>query len=65
MYGQSTLSELIPFARVDAVFTVIDVHPGDRDWTRLFSNVVGPEGRVYSFVPAEIANIKIDLVDRI
>jgi len=48
MYDQSKLSELIRFARVDAGSTVIDVYPGDGDWTRLFSDIVGPEGRVYS-----------------
>ena len=47
MYDQSKLSELIRFARVDAGTTVIDVYPGDGDWTRLFSDLVGPEGRVY------------------
>ena len=51
MYDQSKISELIRFARVDAGSTVIDVYPGDGDWTRLFSDIVGPEGRVYSFVP--------------
>ncbi|MGO9356341.1 MAG: methyltransferase, partial [Xanthobacteraceae bacterium] len=55
MYDQSKLSELIRFARVDAGSTVIDVYPGDGDWTRLFSDIVGPKGRVYSFVPAEVA----------
>ena len=64
MYDQSKLSELTRFARVDAGSTVIDVYPGDGDWTRLFSDVVGPEGRVYSFVPAEIVEIKNDSVDR-
>ena len=49
MYDQSKLSELIRFARADAGSTVIDVYPGDGDWTRLFSDIVGPEGRVYSF----------------
>ena len=48
MYDQSKLSELIRFARVEAGATVIDVYPGDGDWTRLFSDIVGPEGRVYS-----------------
>src|ERR1700684_362156 len=62
MYDQSHISELIPFARGGAGSTVIDVYPGDGDWTRLFSDVVGPEGRVYSFVPAEIANVKNDSV---
>ncbi|MBB5356995.1 putative methyltransferase [Rhodanobacter sp. ANJX3] len=60
MYDPSKLSELIRFARVDAGSTVIDVYPGDGDWTRLFSDVVGPEGRVYSFVPAEVAHFKND-----
>ena len=62
MYDQSKLSELIRFARVDAGSTVIDVYPGNGDWTRLFSEIVGPEGRVYSFVPAEVAHFKNDPV---
>jgi predicted methyltransferase len=65
MYDHSKLSELIRFARVKAGSTVIDVYPGDGDWTRLFSDVVGREGRVYSFVPAEIADLKPDQVGRI
>ncbi len=64
MYDQSKLSELIRFARVDAGTTVIDVYPGDRDWTRLFSDIVGPEGWVTSFVPAEVAHFKNDPVGR-
>ena len=64
MYDQSKISELIRFARVDAGSTVIDVYPGDGDWTRLFSDVVGPEGRVFSFVPAEVAHFKNDPVGR-
>jgi predicted methyltransferase len=64
MYDQSKLSELIRFARVDAGSTVIDVYPGDGDWTRLFSDVVGPEGLVFSFVPTEIADVKPDQVGR-
>jgi predicted methyltransferase len=62
MYDQSTQSELIRFARVDAGSIVIDIYPGDGDWTRLFSDIVGPEGRVYSFVPAEVAHFKNDPV---
>ena len=58
MYDQSKKSELIQFARLEAGFTVIDVYPGDGDWTRLFSDIVGPEGRVYSFVPAEVVHFK-------
>ena len=64
MYDQATLSELIRFARVDAGSAVIDVYPGDGDWTRLFSDIVGPQGRVYSFVPGEVANFKNDPVGR-
>jgi predicted methyltransferase len=62
MYDQAKQSELIRFARVDAGSTVIDVYPGNGDWTRLFSEIVGPEGRVYSFVPAEVAHFKNDPV---
>ena len=64
MYDQSKQFELIRFARVDAGSVVIDVYPGDGDWTRLFSDIVGPEGRVYSFVPAEVAHFKNDPVGR-
>lgn len=60
MYDQSKQSELIRFARVEAGSTVIDIYPGAGDWTRLFSGIVGPEGRVYSFVPAEVAHFKND-----
>jgi predicted methyltransferase len=62
MYDTSKLSELIRFARVDPGATVIDVYPGDGDWTRLFSDAVGPNGRVYSFAPAEVAHFKNDPV---
>jgi len=64
MYDQSKLSELIRFAQIGVGSTVIDVYPGDGDWTRLFSDIVGPEGRVYSFVPAEVAHFKNDPVGR-
>jgi len=64
MYDQSKQSELIRFARVNAGSIVIDVYPGDGDWTRLFSDIVGPEGRVYTFVPAEVADFKNDPVGR-
>ena len=64
MYDQNKRSELTRFARVGAGATVIDVYPGEGDWTRLFSEAVGPEGRVYSFVPAEVAHFKNDPVGR-
>ena len=62
MYDQSKLSELIRFARIEAGSTVIDVYPVDGDWTGLFSDIVGSEGRVFSFVPAEVAHFKNDPV---
>ncbi|MGN6705176.1 MAG: class I SAM-dependent methyltransferase [Rhodanobacter sp.] len=43
---------------------MIDVYPGDGDWTGLISDIVGPEGRVCSFVPAEVAHLKNDPVGR-
>jgi len=64
MYDQSKLSELIRFARVDAGSTVIDVYPGEGDWTRLFSDIVGPKGQVFSFVPTEIADVMKDQLGR-
>jgi predicted methyltransferase len=60
MYDQAKQSELIGFAHVDLGATVIDVYPGDGDWTRIFSDVVGSEGRIYGFVPAEVAHFKND-----
>jgi predicted methyltransferase len=64
MYDQSKLSELIRFARIQTGSTIIDVYPGDGDWSRLFSGIVGPKGRVYSFVPAEVAHFKNDPLGR-
>lgn len=43
---------------------MIDLYPGDGDWTGLFSDIVGPEGRVCSFVPTEIAHLNNDPVGR-
>jgi predicted methyltransferase len=64
MYDETKTSDLIQFARVDAGSTVMDIYPGDGDWTRRFSDIVGPEGRVYSFVPAEVADFKNDPVGK-
>ncbi len=62
MYDQAKQSELVRFATVTAGSIAIDVYPGAGDWTRIFSDVVGPEGRVYSFVPSEVAHFKNDPV---
>jgi predicted methyltransferase len=64
MYPHSKQSELLHFARAEAGSTVIDVYPGDGDWTGLFSDIVGPEGRVCSFVPAEVAHLNNDPIGR-
>jgi len=64
MYDDSKVSELIRFAGVDAGSKVIDVYPGKGDWTRLFSDIVGPQGRVYSFVPSEVAHLQGDPVGK-
>jgi predicted methyltransferase len=60
MDDQSKIAELIRLAHVGTGSTVIDVYPGNGDWTRRFSDIVGPEGRVYSFVPAEVAHFESD-----
>src|SRR3546814_20132987 len=65
MYNQSKQSGLIRFARFDAGSTVIDVYPGDGDWTRIFSDAAGPERRLYTFVPAEVALFTNDPVRRL
>lgn len=39
-------------------------YPGDGDWTRLFSDILGPDGSVFSFVPAEVAHFSNDQVGR-
>lgn len=62
MYDSSKLVELSRFARVHAGSTVLDVWPGSGDWTRLFCDIAGPAGRVYTFVPAELAHFKSDPV---
>ncbi len=55
-------AEIVEFARVKPGETVIDIWPGSGYWSRIFSKVVGPNGKVYSYVPAEIASFKGDPV---
>lgn len=64
MYPHAKQSELLSFARAEAGATVIDVYPGGGDWTGLFSDIVGPKGRVYGFVPAEVAHLNNDPIGR-
>lgn len=44
-------AELIAFAGVEPGDVVVDFMPGAGYFTRLFSNVAGPEGKVYAWVP--------------
>lgn len=55
-------ADLVAFAKVKPGDAVVDVWPGAGYWTRLFSTVVGPKGKVYAYVPSEIAGFKSDPV---
>ena len=44
-------AEILAFAQVAPGDKVADIRPGAGYFTRLFSDVVGPTGRVYAFVP--------------
>nr|WP_297523826.1 methyltransferase [uncultured Roseateles sp.] len=50
--------DLVAFSKVKPGDKVIDAVPGSGYWTRLFSTLVGPQGRVYAYVPAEFAGFK-------
>lgn len=54
--------DMVAFAGVAPGQTVMDIWPGGGYWTRIFSKVVGPMGKVYAYVPAEIADFKSDPV---
>jgi predicted methyltransferase len=55
-------AEMVEFARIKPGETVMDIWPGGGYWTRIFSKVVGPKGKVIAYVPAEIAGFKNDPV---
>lgn len=55
-------ADLVAFSKVKAGDTVMDVWPGGGYWTRLFSPIVGAKGKVYAYVPEEIAGFKSDPV---
>jgi len=48
-------AELIAFAGLKPGDQVIDFIPGGGYFTRIFANVVGPQGRVYAITPSELA----------
>ena len=48
-------AETLAFAGVRPGMTVLDAVPGGGYFTRLFAEAVGPTGKVYAYVPTEIA----------
>jgi predicted methyltransferase len=48
--------ELIAFAGVKPGDTVLDLIPGSGYWSRIFSKLVGPEGKVYAIWPQAYAS---------
>lgn len=48
-------AEMLAFAGVAPGWKVADIRPGAGYFSRLFATVVGPEGRVYAFVPNRTA----------
>jgi predicted methyltransferase len=47
-------AEILAFAEIRPGQTVLDVIPGGGYFTRLFAGAVGPEGKVYAYVPTEM-----------
>jgi predicted methyltransferase len=48
-------AEMLEFAHVKPGQTVVDFLPGSGYFTRLFSGAVGPKGKVFAFIPTEVA----------
>jgi predicted methyltransferase len=55
--------ELVGFSTIKPGDTVFEVWPGKGYWTRIFSTLVGPNGKVQAYVPAEIAGMKANPVE--
>lgn len=49
--------EILAFTGVGAGDKVLDLIPGDGYWTRIFSRIVGPQGRVYAVWPTNYAQV--------
>lgn len=47
-------ADMLKFAGVKAGMTVVDTLPGAGYFTRLFSDVVGPKGKVIAYIPDEM-----------
>jgi predicted methyltransferase len=50
-------AELVAFSGLAPGNRVLDLIPGDGYWTRIFSRVVGPQGRVYAVWPQAYARL--------
>jgi predicted methyltransferase len=50
-------AELIAFSGLKAGDRVLDLIPGDGYWTRMFSRIVGAQGRVYAVWPQAYADV--------
>ena len=48
-------AEMLAFGHVERGDRIADIRPEEGYFTRLFANVVGPQGRVYAFVPTRTA----------
>lgn len=48
-------AEMLAFARIQGGERIADIRPEEGYFTRLFARAVGPEGRVYAFVPNQTA----------
>lgn len=55
--GRRHPGEILAFAGVSAGDKVLDLIPGDGYWTRIFSHIVGPGGRVYAVWPVNYARV--------
>jgi predicted methyltransferase len=49
--------ELVAFSGMKAGDRVLDLIPGDGYWSRIFSRIVGPQGRVYAVWPKNYADV--------
>ena len=55
--------ELIAFAGIKPGDKVLDLIPGDGYWTRIFSKIVGPEGKVYAVWPINYGRVALGNVE--
>ena len=53
--GRRRAAEVIAFSGLEPGDHVLDLIPGDGYWTRIFSRIVGPEGRVHAVWPRNYA----------